>query len=291
MVYLLQQSLNALQLGSIYALIALGYTMVYGVLTMINFAHGDFFMVGAFMCFVCAVFLKLSVIPALLLTMIGLAILGVTVERVAYRPLRKAPRVSLIITSLGVGMFLENLILAFNPYPQHIPQFVPEINWNFFGLTLSLLQLLIIVVSILLMLALNFIVMRTMVGIAMRAVSWDKDNVELIGVPVDQVVAITFALGSSLGGAAGFMYSLSYPVIDPYMGVLIGWKAFIAAVVGGIGDIRGAMLGGYILGTLEILVAAFLPSTCRDFVAFSLLIILLMVRPYGIFGKPKTQKV
>ena len=291
MAYLLQQGLNALQLGSIYALIALGYTMVYGVLTMINFAHGDFFMVGAFLCFICATFLKLPSIPALLLTMAGLTFLGVTVERLAYRPLRKAPRVSLIITALGVGMFLENFTLALSPYPQHIPSLIAEINWNFFGLTISLLQVVIIGVSVILMLILNFIVKRTMVGIAMRAISCNKDVVEMIGVPVNQVIAVTFALGSALGGAAGFMYGLSYPVIDPYMGVLIGWKAFISAVIGGIGDIRGAMLGGYILGALEVLVVAFFPSTYRDFVAFSLLIILLIFRPYGIFGKPKTQKI
>ena len=291
MIYLLQQGLNALQLGSIYALIALGYTMVYGVLTMINFAHGDFFMIGAFLCFICATFLKLSVIPSLLVTMAGLGLLGVAVERIAYRPLRKAPRVSLIITALGVGMLLENLTLALNPYPQHIPALIPDINWNFFGLTISLLQVVIIVISIALMLVLDFIVRRTMVGMAMRAISWNKDVVAMIGVPVNRVIAVTFALGGALGGAAGFMYGLSYPVIDPYMGVMIGWKAFISAVVGGIGDIRGAMLGGYILGALEILVAAFLPSTYRDFVAFSLLVVLLIFKPYGIFGKPNPQKI
>jgi branched-chain amino acid transport system permease protein len=291
LVYLLQQGLNALQLGSIYALIALGYTMVYGVLTMINFAHGDFFMVGAFLCFICVTFLGLSFVPSLLLTMAGLTFLGVFVERVAYRPLRKAPRMSLIITALGVGMFLENFTLALSPYPQHIPQIIPDINWNFFGLTVSFLQAVILVVSVVLMLVLDFVVRRTTVGMAMRAISWSKDVVAMMGVPVNLVIVITFALGSALGGAAGFMYGLCYPVIDPYMGVMIGWKAFISAVVGGIGDIRGAMLGGFILGALEILVVAFLPSTYRDFVAFSLLIILLLFKPYGIFGKPKTEKV
>ena len=291
MVYVLQQCLNALQLGSIYALIALGYTMVYGVLTMINFAHGDFFMVGAFLCFISATFLRLSFVPSLLLTMGCLTFLGVFVERVAYRPLRKAPRMSLIITALGVGMFLENLTLALSPYPQHIPQLIPDINWNFFGLTVSFLQAVILVVSVALMLVLNFIVRRTKVGMAMRAISWSKDVVAMLGVPVNFVIAMTFALGSALGGAAGFMYGLCYPVIDPYMGVMIGWKAFISAVVGGIGDIRGAMLGGFILGALEILVVAFFPSTYRDFVAFSLLIVLLLFKPYGIFGKPRTEKV
>jgi branched-chain amino acid transport system permease protein len=248
-------------------------------------------MIGAFLCFICATFLKLSVVPSLLVTMAGLGLLGVAVERIAYRPLRKAPRVSLIITTLGVGMLLENLTLALNPYPQHIPALVPDINWNFFGLTISLLQVVILVISIALMLVLDFIVRRTMVGMAMRAISWNKDVVAMIGVPVNRVIAVTFALGGALGGAAGFMYGLSYPVIDPYMGVMIGWKAFISAVVGGIGDIRGAMLGGYILGALEILVAAFLPSTYRDFVAFSLLVVLLIFKPYGIFGKPNPQKI
>jgi branched-chain amino acid transport system permease protein len=291
MTYFLQQALNALQLGSIYALIALGYTMVYGILTMINFAHGDLFMVGAFFCFLAATFLKLSFVPTLLLSMAGVALLGVTIERLAYKPLRQAPRVSAIITALGVGIFLENFTLALNPYPQHIPTLIANTTFTLGGVSISSLQIIIVVLSIALMILLDLIVRRTMVGMAMRAISWDKTVVPLMGVPLNLVISMTFALGTSLGGAAGVMYGLAYPVIDPYMGIIIGWKAFISAVVGGIGNIRGAMIGGFILGAVEIMVAAFFPSTYRDFVAFTLLLILLIFRPYGILGKPRPQKV
>ncbi len=291
MTYIFQQVLNALQLGSIYALIALGYTMVYGILTMINFAHGDLFMLGAFFCFLAATFLHLPFIPTLLIAMIGVAIVGVLIERFAYKPLRKAPRVSAIITALGVGIFLENFTLVFAPYPQSVPTLIKNTTWVVGGVSISSLQLIIIALSIILMVLLDFVVRKTMVGMAMRAISWDKSIVPLMGIPVDLVISATFALGTSLGGAAGVMYALAFPVIDPYMGILIGWKAFIAAVVGGIGNIRGAMIGGFILGGVEILVAAFLPSTYRDFVAFTLLLVLLIFRPYGILGKPRPQKV
>ncbi len=291
MIYILQQTLNALQLGSIYALIALGYTMVYGILTMINFAHGDLFMVGAFFCFIVATFFKLPFIPTLLISMMGVGLLGVTIERVAYRPLRQAPRVSAVITALGVGILLESVMLVIYPYPQSVPTLLPNITWTIGGVTISLLQIIIILLSLSLMLLLDFIVRRTMVGMAMRAISWDKTVVPLLGVPLNLVISATFALGTSLGAAAGVMYSQAFPVIDPYMGVLIGWKAFISAVVGGIGNIRGAMIGGFILGGVEIMVAAFLPSTYRDFVAFTLLLILLIFRPYGILGQPRPQKV
>lgn len=291
MTYFFQQSLNALQLGSIYALIALGYTMVYGILTMINFAHGDLFMIGAFFTFIAAVLLGLPFVPTLVVSMVGVAILGVLIERLAYRPLRNAPRVSAVITALGVGLFLENFTLVFFPYPQHIPQLIPTTIWNVGGVSISSLQVIIIMLSIGLMILLDLIVRRTMVGMAMRAISWDKTIVPLMGVPLNLIISATFALGTSLGAAAGTMYALAFPVIDPYMGILIGWKAFIAAVVGGIGNIRGAMIGGFILGTVEIMVAAFLPSTYRDFIAFALLLVLLIFRPYGILGKPRPQKV
>jgi branched-chain amino acid transport system permease protein len=291
MTYLLQQILNALQLGSIYALIALGYTMVYGILTMINFAHGDLFMIGAFFCFIGATFLHLPFIPTLLLAMIAVALLGVVIERLAYKPLRQAPRVSAIITALGVGIFLENFTLVFAPYPLHVPTLIENTTWMVGGVSVSSLQLLIIALSLVLMLLLDYVVRNTMVGMAMRAISWDKTIVPLMGVPLNLVISATFALGTSLGAAAGVMYALAFPVIDPYMGILIGWKAFIAAVVGGIGNIRGAMIGGFILGGVEILVAAFMPSTYRDFVAFTLLLVLLIFRPYGILGKPRPQKV
>ena len=291
MTYFLQQSLNALQLGSIYALIALGYTMVYGILTMINFAHGDLFMVGAFFCFLAATYLKLPFVPTLLVSMVGVAFLGVVIERLAYKPLRQAPRVSAVITALGVGIFLENFTLVFYPYPQSVPTLIPKITWNIAGVSISSLQILIIILSIVLMILLDTLVRKTMVGMAMRAISWDKTIVPLMGVPVNLIISATFAIGTGLGAAAGTMYALAFPVIDPYMGILIGWKAFIAAVVGGIGNIRGAMAGAFILGAVEIMVAAFLPSTYRDFVSFTLLLILLIFRPYGILGKPRPQKV
>lgn len=291
MTYLLQQILNSLQLGSIYALIALGYTMVYGILSMINFAHGDVFMVGAFLCFVASVLLKFAFLPSLLFAMGGAACLGAAIERFAYRPLRRAPRVSAIITALGVGLFLEHATLAVSPYPQTLPRLLGNTTWRLGGLSLSSLQIAVIALSLLLMGALDFIVHRTRVGMAMRAISWDRDAALLLGVPADAVISLTFALGAALAGAAGMMYGLAYPVIDPYMGVMLGWKAFISAVVGGIGNVRGAVLGGFILGGVEILVAAFLPSTFRDFTAFALLLVLLIARPYGILGKPRPQKV
>ena len=291
MTYLFQQVLNGLQLGSIYALIALGYTMVYGILTMINFAHGDLFMVGAFLCFALAALLGLSFIPTLLFTMFGVACIGVLIERAAYKPLRQAPRVSAIITALGVGLFLENFTLALSPYPKQIPQFLTNVTWNIGDVSFSSLQVLIIGLSLFLMIALDLIVRRTMIGMAMRAISWDKFVAPLLGVPVDFVISITFAIGTSLAGAAGVMYGLAYPVIDPYMGIMVGWKAFISAVVGGIGNIRGAMIGGYILGMLEILVVVVFPSTYRDLISFTLLLVLLIFKPYGILGKPVPQKV
>ncbi len=291
MTYLFQQVLNGLQLGSIYALIALGYTMVYGILAMINFAHGDLFMVGAFLCFILAALLGLSFIPTLLLTMFGVACIGVLIERAAYKPLRQAPRVSAIITALGVGLFLENFTLALSPYPKQIPQFFTSVTWTMGGVSFSTLQVFIIGLSVLLMIILDVVVRRTMIGIAMRAISWDKFVAPLMGVPVNFVISVTFAIGTSLGGAAGVLYGLAYPVIDPYMGIMVGWKAFISAVVGGIGNIRGAMIGGYILGMLEILVVVVFPSTYRDLVSFTLLLVLLIFRPYGILGNPIPQKV
>jgi len=289
--YWLQQALNALQLGSIYALIALGYSMVYGTLSMINFAHGDVFMVGAFLCFLAGTALGLPFVPTLLLAMCGAALLGVAIERLAYKPLRNAPRVSAIITALGVGLFLENLMLAFYPYPQNVPRLLENVTWHLGGVSISSLQVVIIGLSLALMLVLDHVVHRTPVGMAMRAISWDKSYVPLMGISVNLIISITFAIGAGLAGAAGTMYGLAYPVIDPYMGVLIGWKAFIAAVVGGIGNIRGAMIGAFILGGVEIMVVALLPSTYRDLVVFGLLLALIIVRPHGILGQPRVQKV
>ncbi|MDI6854221.1 MAG: branched-chain amino acid ABC transporter permease [Deltaproteobacteria bacterium] len=297
-----QNVLNALQLGSVYALIALGYAMVYGILTMINFAHGDIFMVGAYLSLAAAVFLlglpfkaplPFVFVGALLFSMFLTALLGVTVERLAYRPLRQAPRVSAVITALGVGLFLENFTLAMlGPQPRHFPGLIPMQPWNIFGLTLTPLQVLIILLAALLMVLLDLLIRRTLLGMAMRAISYNRPIVPLMGVPVDRVISLTFAVGSAIAAAGGLLYGLAYPVLDPYMGIRIGWWAFIAAVVGGIGNIRGAMLGGYILGFVEIFTPVLLPaSTYRDFVAFSLLLLLLVFKPTGLLGRPMFERV
>ncbi len=292
MSYFIQQLLNALQLGGIYSLIALGYTMVYGVLTLINFAHGDIFMCGAFFGFFLVVLLKLSLIPTLLLSMLLAAALGIGIERIAYRPLRKAPRMSLIVTALGVSLFLENFTrAAVGAEPRSFPALLTTHESTIGGVVVTNMQILIIVVSLFLMLALRYVVQRTMVGKAMRAVSDNKEVVPLMGISLDTVVMITFGLGSALAAAGGILYGLAYPVLDPYMGIIIGWKAFIAAVLGGIGLVDGAMAGGMILGFTEIFVAAFLPTTYRDGIAFAILIIVLLVRPTGLLGRPVIKKV
>lgn len=302
MQFYIQQILNALQVGSVYALIALGYTMVYGILTMINFAHGDIFMMGTYVAFFFStLILSLLVginpifafVTTLLVAMFGTALLAVVIERLAYKPLRTAPRISAVITALGVGLLLENFMVAFKPIgpaPRFLPPLIPTVNYNIGGVTVSTIQIVIIVVSALVMILLDIIVRRTMVGIAMRAISWDKFIVPLMGVPVDRIISLTFALGASIAAVGGTLYGMAY-TIDPYMGIRIGWWAFISAVVGGIGNIRGAMIGGFILGFVEIFTPVFLPSTYRDFVAFSLLLLLLIFRPTGILGRPIMQKV
>lgn len=290
--YLAQQAINALQLGSIYALIALGYSMVYGVLVMINFAHGDLFMLGAFACLILA--LKIAGLPfvvILLLVILIIGLLGATIERIAYRPLRNAPRVSAIITALGCGLVLENTTLSFSPYPQFMPELFKSTTLTAGDLTISTLQILIIGVAIGLMIALDFLIRKTRYGMAMRAISFDARTVPLMGIPVNRIISATFFVGAGLGGAAGMLYGLAYPQISATMGVLIGWKAFIAAVIGGIGSIRGAVLGGFILGTVEVMAVAFLPSTYRDLISYSLLLVILVFKPYGLLGQPPNQKV
>ncbi len=293
MEFWLQQTLNALQLGSIYALIALGYTMVYGILRLINFAHGDIFMAGAFLGLVGAAVLELPLVLTMLFSMICTAVLGVLIERAAYKPLRNAPRVSAVITALGIGIFLQHFVLAtVGAQPRLFPLLVPLKMYNWpGGLVVTSVQLLIFGVAVVLMLGLDWFVRGTLTGMAMRAISYDRSVVPLMGISVDRIISLTFAIGSALAAAGGILFGQAYPVIDPYMGILVGWKAFVAAVVGGIGNIRGAMLGAYILGMTEIYVAAFLPSTYRDFVAFSLLLLLLVFRPTGILGRITAQKV
>ncbi len=298
MEFFVQQFLNALQLGSLYALIALGYSMVYGVLLLINFAHGDIFMIGAFLGVFGSITLDLPFVPTLILAMVLTGMLGVTIERVAYKPLRQASRLSVVITALGVGLLLSNGMLALtgaNPraYPQ---DFVTAKVYNFGGVSISNIKIIIIVLAALLFAGLYTIVQRTKWGMAMRAISYDKFAVPLMGVSQDQIISLTFLLGTGLAAAGGILWGVAFPVLNPYMGLRVGWKAFIAAVVGGIGDIRGAAVGGMLLGFIEIFVPAYgksigISSTWRDPVAFGLLLVILVVRPTGLFGVARRQKV
>ncbi len=289
--YLAQQAINAVQLGSIYALIALGYSMVYGVLVMINFAHGDVFMVSAFFCFLLLLFVPAPFVVALIVVMLATAMLGVCIERLAYRPLRNAPRVSSIITALGCGLVIQNTTLSLSPYSQRMPELFHSKTWQFGEITVSSLQVLIVGVSVGLMLGLDFFIRRTRYGLAMRAIAQDRLSVPLMGIPVNTIISMTFAIGAGLGGAAGVLYGLAYPVIGASMGMLVGWKAFVAAVIGGIGNMRGAVLGGYMLGAVEVLTVTALPSTYRDLVAYSLLLVILIFKPHGLLGRPSVQKV
>ena len=292
MSYILQQLINALQLGSIYALIALGYTMVYGVLRLINFAHGDLFMVGAFLGYFISMFLRLPLIPTLLLSMVLGGGTGILIEKIAYKPLRRAPRMSLIVTALGVSLFLENFTRAtLGGQQRNFPELLKIQYINMGDITISNLTIMIIVISVILMLGLRFIVRKTLIGKAMRGVADNKESLALMGINVNTVVMVTFGIGTALAAAAGIFYGMAYPVIDPYMGAAIGWKAFIAAVIGGIGLVDGALVGGFILGFIEIFSAALLPSTFRDGITFTILIIVLLLKPTGLLGQPVVKKV
>ncbi len=304
----LQHTLNALQYGSFYALIALGYTMVYGVLLLINFAHGDIFMVGAYAGYFIATFLlgqytvslpinlPSGVIVALTIlgSMILTAGVGVSIERIAYRPLRErgAGRLYLVITALMIGIFLEYLNLAtLGAADRGFPQLIRKQTFTVGGVTLTNVKIMVIALSILVMIGLELFVRHTKMGMAMRAISYDKVAVPLMGVPMNNIIVATFVIGSSLAALAGVMYGVAYEVISFDMGILVGWKAFICAVVGGIGEIKGAMVGGFLLAFIEIFVAAFGPSTYRDLVAFTILLVILTIRPTGIFGVARRQKV
>ena len=290
---LIQQLVNGLSLGSIYALIALGYTMVYGIVKLINFAHGDVFMVGAFVGFYSITILELSFIPALLISMVSCAIFGVIIERIAYKPLRNATRIAALITAIGVSLLIEyGVIYIRGAQPEAYPSDVlPIREINIFGASISSQSIFIFAVAIILMIILQFIVHKTKIGKAMRAVSYDADAARLMGINVDNTISATFAIGSALAGAAGVIFGIYYIKIEPLMGVLPGLKAFVAAVLGGIGIIPGAMVGGLVLGVIEALVSAAGFSLWRDAVAFIVLILILIFRPQGLFGKNKKEKV
>ena len=297
----LQNCINGLAQGSVYALVALGYTMVYGVLQFINFAHSDIFMLGAF----AGLFLS-GAVAALGITdpwaqfclvtlgsMMACTVVALLVERIAYRPLRKAPRLNVLITAIGVSLLIENLgQVLFGSDPRVFPailetrQLLAE-----GGLVLNNIQVLVIGVSAVLMFGLHWFVHHTKTGTAMRAVSYDLEVASLMGVPVDRIITITFVIGSCLAGAASILYGLSYPKVEPLLGVMIGLKAFVAAVFGGIGNIVGAAVGGILIGLAEAFTVFYISSSFRDAIAFAILILVLLFRPAGLFGQVRKEKV
>jgi branched-chain amino acid transport system permease protein len=298
---LLQQLINGLALGSILALIALGYTMVYGILRFINFAHGDIFMLGAFAGFYLAPKIALVLplpsvgggIAVLVASMAICAALGVVIERLAYRPLRKQPKLTMLITAIGISLFLEYAgQFAFGAAPQKFPALLPSFPITTVGaLSFNSNQIVVIAVTISLLIILRFIVLKTRIGRAMRAVSFNPEAAALMGVNTDVVISFTFGLGSALAAAAGILFAINYPSIDPLMGILPGLKAFVAAVLGGVGNLPGAALGGIIIGVTETLVSGYISSTYRDAIAFGVLILILLVKPSGLLGKKEVEKV
>jgi branched-chain amino acid transport system permease protein len=305
MVFFLQNLVNALQWGSFYALIALGYSMVYSILMLFNFAHGDIFMVGAYIGFGVAtglvalasagivalpnwLILVLTIIISMLLT----SFVGMIVERVGYRPLRDAPRASAAITGLMIGIILETGNLALLGARRiSFPSLISTTTYNLGGVFITNKKIMIVLLSLLLSLALHQFVRRTKWGMAMRAMAFDYVVVPLMGVPLNKIAALTFAIGSSLAAAAGILFAVAYPVLDPYMGILFGWKAFVAAILGGRGSILGAALAGFLLGFIEIFVVMIFPSTLRDLIAYSIVLLILVFRPHGFFGEPYSARL
>jgi branched-chain amino acid transport system permease protein len=305
MVFFFQNLINALQWGSFYALIALGYSMVYSILMLFNFAHGDIFMVGAYIGFgVSTLLISLSAMGAVALpnwlilvltiifSMFLTSFVGMLVERVGYRPLRDAPRASAAITGLMIGIILETGNLALlGAQRVSFPPLIETATYNVGGVFITNKKIMIVIVAAFLSLALHQFVRRTKWGMAMRAMAFDYVVVPLMGVPLNTIAALTFALGSALAAAAGILFGVAYPVLDPYMGILIGWKAFVAAILGGRGSIIGATLAGFLLGFIEIFVAMIFPSTFRDLIAYSIILVILVFRPHGFFGEPYSARL
>ena len=292
----LQQLINGLSLGSVYALIALGYTMVYGIVKLINFAHGDILMLGAYSGYF--VLRQCGTTPvgmflAFIFAMVVCAVISILIERFAYRPLRSAPRLNSLITAIAVSLILQNgaRVLPFiGPNPRQYPT-METININLGVVSISNIQMIVIALSAVLMLILNYIINYTKTGKAMRAVSYDMQAASLMGISVNKTIAFTFALGAVLAAAGGVLYATAYPQIEPTMGTMPGLKAFVAAVLGGIGSVPGAMLGGYILGVAETMTKGFIDSQYADAISFSILIIILLVKPTGILGEKIRVKV
>jgi branched-chain amino acid transport system permease protein len=298
---LLQHTVNGLALGSIYALVALGYTMVFGVLSLINFAHGEIFMMGAFAGlythrFIMSNFSAPGWVLSLFVlvgAMLGSAVIGLTIEKFAYRPLRRSPRINILITAIGASLFLQyGGQLVFGASPQFFPEIFSKSTFDLGGgASIDSNQILIFSVAMILMSILQFLVFKTQFGRAMRAISHSLETSSVIGINVNKIIMITFIIGSSLAGAAGVLYGVAYPKIDPIMGLMPGLKAFVAAVLGGIGNITGAVIGALILGLSETYVAGYISSTYRDALAFVILILVLLIRPSGILGTKKIEKV
>lgn len=300
MLEFVQHLVNGLSIGSIYALVALGYTMVFGVLKLVNFAHGDVYMLGAFIGLYTVRFFELGNSPSLwslLITlfssMAGCAMVGFFIERLAYLPLRKAPKINVLITAVGISFFLEfSSQMFFGSDPQFFPQiYHPQTQWSFGEVSFNPIQLVIFIISIALMLILQTIIFKTRWGQAMRAVSFNHDLASLMGISTDKVISVTFMLSSALAGAAGVLVGLTYPKIEPMMGVMPGLKAFVAAVLGGTGSILGAVIGAMILGLAEEFLVGYWASTYRDALTFGILILILLFKPTGILGSKSAEKV
>lgn len=293
MAQLIQQIINSLHVGSIYALIALGYTMVYGIVKLINFAHGDILMVGAYFTFFALTAYRLPFGVALIVSVIICALLGMLIDKVAYKPLRNAPRISALITALGVSMLLENgFRYLFGADTKRMPEIISSEHAFVLGeVRISYMTFITIGVSIVFMILLRVIVHYTKTGKAMRAVSEDTNASKLMGINVDKTIAITFAIGSALGAVGGILYSMNYYEVQPYMGMMPGLKAFVAAVLGGIGSIPGAMLGGFVIGGIETITRGYISTTWADAFVFGILILVLIFKPAGILGRNVKEKV
>lgn len=290
---LIQQLINGLAQGSVYALIAIGYTMVYGIIKLINFAHADIYMMGAFIGYFFVSKLHMSFVPALLIAMIGCAILGMTIEKIAYKPLRNSPRIVLLITAMAMSLILEHgmATVVVGPNPRPFPELFKIHIFHMGAVQISNVQVINLLVAIILVLILQFIIYKTKTGKAMRATSFDMEAAQIMGININNIVSITFAIGSALAGAAGVLVGMMYPRIDPYMGIMPGLKAFVAAVLGGIGVLPGAMAGGILIGLCETLTKAFISTKLSDAIVFSILIIILIFKPAGLLGKPTREKV
>ena len=285
------QLFNGLQTGSVYALVALGYSMVYGIILLLNFAHGDIIMIGAYTAFYAMTAFHLHPIFSVVLAVITSTLLGVVIEKVAYTPLRSAPRLSLLITAIGISFLLENgAQLLFGADTKSMDTLVPG-NVTFGPVTVSYTAILTIIVAVIAMVALTLLVQKTKLGKAMRAVSEDMGAAQLMGISLNKTISFTFAVGSALAGIGSVLYLCAYSQASPTMGSMLGLRAFVAAVLGGIGSIPGAMIGGFAIGLLEALVAAVGLSVWKDAVVFAILIVVLLVKPSGIMGHPVTEKV